>query len=282
MNFSLLRNLYLDWHLRVLGYEDPCLGNNAILPSPRPKPRVVSCQYVLQTLQRLPELRDVKALQARQEKLQPRERADRTLKLFCRCAGPPLIRAYEILAKLKDRLEALEPRASETTFLLHKELVESLVEVRKCHAMWEVSVGDEAFFKKHPWPRSVRFEYVRYMLQILHVIANLTFPEDLQDYLEEMEMVLARKDWRDHIVLDSEVTYQRSKKHLRPEVIAPVHQFPVEFLLHGQKMLSPFLIHNTSVYGHRLIANEYAAQQNEDAAKVYLNLKRFNNWDQQW
>lgn len=290
MNFSLLRHVYLDWHLRVLGYEDPCssdndsgCGNNnsgsnnsihspdVTLASPPPKPRVVTCQYALQRLHSLPDVRQLEALQARQQQHRAKVGADRTLKLFCHCAGPPLIRALEILANLRRQLDALGPSARATTFLMHQHLVDSLVEVRKCHAIWEVSIGDEAFFKKYTRPRSVRFEYLAYMLHLLYVIANLTFPDDLQEYLEEMRRVLARRDWRDLLVLDSAVTYERSRRRLRPDVLAPLGQYPRRWLLHGQTSVCPFFLHNTSVYGHRLVANEYAMRRKTTEGEPFVH-----------
>jgi hypothetical protein len=227
----------------------------------------------LQRLQSLPDVRQLEALQARQQQHRPKADADRTLKLFCRCAGPPLIRAFEILANLRWQLDALGPPARATTFSMHQHLVESLVEVRKCHAIWEVSIGNEAFLKKHTRPRSVRFEYLAYMLHLLYVIANLTFPHDLQEYLEEMRRLLVRSDWRDLLVLDSAVTYERSRRRLRPDVLAPLGQYPKRWLLHGQKNVCPFLLHNTSVYGHRLVANEYAMQRKTGEGEPFVHAR---------
>lgn len=285
MNFSLLRHVYLDWHLRILGYEDPCSAHNdsgcgsnngihspdVTLASPPPKPRVISCQYALQTLQSLPDVRQLEALQVRQQQRRPKAGVDRTLKLFCHCAGPPLIRALEILANLRQQLDALGPAARATTFFMHQHLVDSLVEVRKCHAIWEVSIGDEAFFKKHTRPRSVRFEYLAFMLHLLYIIANLTFPDNLQEYLEEMRRVLVRRDWRDLLVLDSAVTYERSTRRLRPDVLAPLAQYPRRWLLHGQTSLCPLFLHNTSIYGHRLVANEYAMRRKTAEGEPFVH-----------
>lgn len=261
MNFSSLRDIYLDWHLRILGHEDASSLQDSPLFSPRPNPQVVTCQQVLDKLNTLPDLGDLKALQARQRRvrLKPGDAVSRRLKMFCQCAGGPLIRAYEILAKLKDTLESMRPEPGATTnsvFGLYQCLVDALLEVRKSHAIWEVSVGHEAFFKKHSRPRDVRFEYLWYTLQLVYVVADLTFPCDFREYLQQMERTLGRHDWKEEFILDSHVTYERSKKKARLSVIAPVNQYPKRYLLYGQTVLRPVLIYNPSVYGHRLVPNE--------------------------
>lgn len=268
MNFSSLRDIYLDWHLRILGHEDPSSAQDSPLLFPRPKPRAVTCRQVLDKLNGLPDLRKLKVLQASQRRvrLKPNDVVGRKLKLFCRCAGGPLIQAFEILADLRNTLELISPEMSTSMpFRMHQWLVDALLEVRKSHAIWEVSVGHEAFFKKHPRPRAVRFEYLWYTLRLVYVVADLTFPWEFREYLQQMGSTLDQHDWKENFVLDSRVTYERSKKKTRPGLIAPVNQYPRRYLLFDQKVLRPFLVHNPSVYGHRLVPNERSLQMRSGA-----------------
>lgn len=270
MNFSSLRHIFLDWHLRILGHEDSSSApDNSVFP-PSPKPRPVTCQEVLDKLNSLPHLKKLKALHASQRriKLKSDDVVNRNLKLFCRCAGAPLIRAYEILAGLRRMLELMSPEAARTKpFRMHKWLVDALLEVRKSHAIWEVSVGHEAFFKKHPRPRAVRFEYLWFTLQLVYVVADLTFPWEFREYLRQMGNHLGRPDWKDDFVLDSHATYERSKESTRPALIIPVNQYPIKALLYGQTVLRPFLVYNPSVYGHRLVPNKRSLQLRSGASR---------------
>lgn len=279
MNFSSLRIIWLDWHLSILGHqdhdddddnnededEDQDQDDNQDDLSPRPKLPTVSCGQVLDHLKTLPELSSVEALHSRQMKITPKDGTARSLKLFCRCAGEPLVQALEILGRLRSHLESLHPNdpKSMTTrpFLLYQYLIDALLEVRKSHTIWEVGVGHEIFFKKHPAARAVRCEYVWYVLQIVYTIAVLTFPEDYREHLTEMEKLLQRHDWNEQLIFDSTVTYERSMKGTRPGLIAPVNQYPKRFLLFDQKVLRPFLVYNPHVYGHRLVPNECSLEK---------------------
>lgn len=270
MNFSSLRDIYLDWHLRILGHEDPSSAQDSPLFFPRHKARVVTCQQVLDKLNDLPDLSSLKALQASQQRvrLKPNDVVSRKLKLFCRCAGGPLIRAFEILANLRKTLELISPEVSKSkVFRMNQWLIEALLEVRKSHAIWEVSVGHEAFFKKHPRPRAVRFEYLWYTLQLVYIVAGLTFPWEFREYLQQMGSALDQHDWRENFILDSHVTYERSRAKTRSGLIAPVNQYPKKDLLYGQTVLRPFLVYNPSVYGHRLVPNERSLQLRNGALR---------------
>lgn len=269
MNFTSLRNIYLDWHLRVLdqhlrglGHEDPSGGDDPFRYSPRPTLPTITCQHVLERLRTLPDLGSLQALQAEQQSVKPQCAADWTLKVFCECAGRPLIQAFVILTGLKKQLESLDPeRAATTTFSQYQDLVGTLLEVRKSHAIWEVSVGNEAFFKAHPGPRAVRYDYLWYTLQLVYVVADLTFPEDFREHLQHMASWLRRCDWRERFILDSKVTYERSMKRARPEILAPPDRYPTRYLLFGQNVLRPCLVRNPSIYGHRLVPNERCLQR---------------------
>lgn len=287
MNFTSLRDIWLDWHLSILGHQDhddedhnddhegsdtSSCGQDAprIFPHfPRPKPPTVTCRQVLDRLKTLPESSSIEALQTRQMKITPKDGTARSLKLFCRCAGQPLISAFEVLARLRSHLESLDPQEPEKLatrpFLLYQYLVDALLEVRKSHTIWEVSVGHETFFKKHPTARAVRCEYILYVLKIVYVIALLTFPEDYREHLKEMEKLLKRHDWSEQLIFDSTVTYERSMKGARQGVIAPVNQYPKRFLMFDQKVLRPFLVHNPHVYGHRLVPNECCMEERSGA-----------------
>lgn len=267
MNFSSLRHIYLDWHLYILGHEEPsCIQHGPLVAPPRPRPQVTTYRRVLERLCSLPDLESLKALQARQMRVRPGDEVDRKLKLFCRCAGRPLIRAFGILAELQVKLEAKgAEELTRNTFCLHEWLVEALLEVRKSHAIWEVSVGDKAFSTQHPRPRGVRYEYLWYTVQLLYIIADLNFPGEFHEYLQEMESFLGRRDWRELLVLDSPLTYERSKKRARPEIIAPVGQYPKRYLLYSQTALKPHFVHNTSVYGHQMVANERSLRSRKGA-----------------
>lgn len=259
MNFSSFRNIYLDWHLRVLGHQDSSGGEDPFRYSPRPTVPQITCQHVLERLKNLPDLESLQALQAKQQRVKPQCTADWTLKVFCECAGRPLIQAFEILTRLKEKLESpSQEQAADATFSQYQDLVGALLEVRKSHAIWEVSVGNEAFFKEHPGPRAVRYDYLWYTLQLVYVVADLTFPEDFREHLHHMGSWLRRCDWRERFILDSKVTYERSmqRARARPGILAPPGRYPIRYLLFGQKVLRPCLVHNTSKYGHRLVPNE--------------------------
>lgn len=284
MNFSSLRDIFLIWHLRILGYQDPH-ESPIPLAFPQPSPRKVTCQDVQDRLKALPDLKQLKALQASQKKAKATGVVATTLKAFCQCAGEPLIRAFEILETLRGELELLSPETSTSQpFSLYQAFKDALLEIRMVHAVWEVSVGNEAFFKRHAQSRAVRHEYLWFMLQLVYTVSDLTFPDEFHANLEGLERLLERQDWREQLILDSEVTYGLSKKKARPGIIAPPDQFPARFLPHGMTVLRPHVVHNPSLYGHRLVPNACSLRHRQGAPgmqSVCLNMGRLNNWDQE-
>lgn len=260
MNFSSIRHIFLDWQLGILGYEDP---HGSPLVSPRPSPRRVTCREVRERLMALPDVKQLKEMHTSQQIIKATDAVDKTLKAFCRCAGEPLIRAFETVESVRKDLESAHSDQSHA-FSLYQGFQNALLEVRTAHAVWEVSVGDEAFFKRHARARAVRFDYLWWMLRLVYILSDLTFPGEFHEtYLEGLETLLRRPDWRDQLVLDSEVTYELSKKRAIPGTIAPPDRFPKKYVLHGQTELRPFLVHSNSVHGHRLVPNACSLRQRQ-------------------
>lgn len=268
MNFSTLRDIYLEESLRVLGHGDPDR-------QPQELP-LISNQYALDRLDKLPELGCITALQSRQERARPSNEVETTLKAVCCCAGRPLVEAFTVIAGLKKLTRAGSPDA---TFTNHQHLIKCLVQVRESLAYWEESIGAAAFDKKHARSRDVRHEYLRHTFQLVYVIADVSFPESLREYTEAMSEVLEEGDLQQHFVLDSEVTYARSKERTRAGLISPHHQCPKRFVPHGLQKLTPHFYYNPDLYGHLQVANEACIKQRKDPPEVFLNLGRLNTWD---
>lgn len=282
---------------------------------PRPSPRSITRQQVQERLKSLPDVRQLKELQTSQQRIETTDAASTKLKAFCQCAGEPLIRAFEIIESLRKNMETASSDKS-GTFCSYQSFQDALIEIRQAHAVWEVSVGDEVFGKGQASPRAMRFEWLWYMLVVVYTLSDLTFPDEFHaTYLDEFKTLLGRQDWRDQLILDSDVTYELSRKRAIPGTIAPPERYPRRFLNHGQAELRPFLIHSTSVYGHRLLPNVRSLRQRScmlmmrlspsqvhtapdppedylftysiallmdfqaDPPNVFLNMGRLNDWD---
>lgn len=264
MNFSSIKDNFLDWTLRVLGHHASFEDFAAPL-TPRDKPPIVSNWYVLERLKALPRLEDLQNLQAKQMGIKAQTDADKRLKVFCRCAGDYQIQALDILNHLAYSLASLDRERLAQPFVSYGYLIQATLATRLAHCAWELSIDEEAFFKAHPVPRAVRHEYLSYLLRVVLLISALTFPEDYQDsYVLSLWEFLARDDWKQQLVLDSEETYELSKKRARrarPGVIAPPQQYPARFMLQGQTSLIPCLMYNPGVYGHLLVPNAHCIRK---------------------
>lgn len=253
----------MEWPLQILGYADPD-DNHPVVSSTRPSQRSIS--YVRERLKTLPEVhRQLEDLQASQQKIRATESVDKALQAFCRCAGDALLRAFERVESVRNGLEStrLETYAS-NAFSSYEGFRDALLEIREAHAVWEVSMGDEAFPKRQSRPRAVRFEYLWFMLKLVYTLSEVIFPEEYHaTYLEGLETLLGRQDWKDQLMLDSEATYEQSKKRAIPGIIAPPERYPRRYLNHGQTELRPRLLHNQSAYGHRLVPNVRSLRQSE-------------------
>lgn len=254
MNFSTLRDVYLEESLRVLGNGDP--GREpGDLPS-------ISNRYALDRLDDLPEVGRIKALQAKQERFRPTNEVDATLKAFCCCAGRHLVEAFTVIASVK---RLARSASADAAFTHYQHRIKCLVQVRESLAYWEESIGAEAFDKKHARSRDVRHEYLRHTFLLVYVIADISFPESLREYTEEMSKVLKRGDLQQQFVLDSEVTYARSKERTRAGLTTPHHQCPKRFVPHGLRKLTPYFYYNPDLYGHLQVANEACIKQRKGA-----------------
>ncbi|POS75583.1 hypothetical protein DHEL01_v206022 [Diaporthe helianthi] len=270
MNFSTLRDIYLEESLRILGYGDPDRH-----PGDLP---LISNQYALDLFNKLPEVGCITALQSRQERARTSNEAETTLKAVCCCAGRPLVEAFMVIAGLK-RLITRAGRP-DATFTNHQYLIKCLVQVRESLAYWEESIGAAAFDSKHARSRDVRYEYLGHTFQLVYVIADVSFPESLREYTEAMSDILKEGDLQQQFVLDSEVTYARSKERTRAGLISPHHQFPKQFVPHGlQTLTPPHFYYNPDLYGHLQVANEACIKQRNDPPEVFLNPGRLNTWD---
>lgn len=258
MNFSSIRNIYLDFSLRVLGHREP-FDDLCVSLSPRDKLPCVTNKDVSKRLEVLPDLEELHSLQTRQMQVRPQTYVNQKLKLFCRCAGRHQIRALGILKQLAYGLASLDHEGLAQPFVSYEHLIQAAIATKDAHAAWELSIDERAFFKKNPHPRAVRHEYLSYLLRVVHFISTMAFPEDYQDsYVRLLGDFLARDDWKRQLIMDSEETYELSKKRTRqakPGVIAPPQRYPVRFKLHGQTRLSPYLVYSTGLYGQQLVPN---------------------------
>lgn len=258
MNFSSVRYIYLNTSLRVLGYHEPSDDFGATL-SPQDRPPAATNGQVLEWLKALPSQEGLVNLKARQERTRGRSRVDETLWLFCCHAGDLQIGALGTLNQLARGLASLDDEQLTRPFVHYGYLVEAAKAMREAHATWEFSIDDEAFFKKHAHPRTVRQEYLSYLLRVVHVLSALTFPDEYQDsYVADLGEWLGRDDWGQQLILDSEETYELSRKKARrgqAGVLAAPDRYPARFMLLGQTVLRPFLMHNPGGYGQRLVPN---------------------------
>lgn len=254
MNFSTLRDIYLEESLRVLGHGDPLYQPEKIPFIPNRK--------ALDRLDSLPEVGRIKSLQAKQERVRPTNEADTTLKAFCRCAGRHLVEAFTVVAGLK---RLARSGNADAAFTHYQHRINCLLQVRESLAYWEESIGAEAFDKKHARSRDVRHEYLRHTFQLVYVIADISFPESLREYTEEMSELWKRGDLQQQFILDSEITYARSKERTRPGLTSPHHQFPKRFMSHGLRTLTPYFYYNPDLYGHLQVANEACIKQRKGA-----------------
>lgn len=254
MNFSTLRDIYLEESLRVLGHGDPDC-------QPKDLP-FISNRYALDRLNNLPEVGRIKALQAKQERVRPTNEVDATLKAFCCCAGRHLVEAFTVIAGLK---RLARSGSADAAFTHYQHRIKCLVQVRESLAYWEESIGAEAFDKKHARSREVRHEYLGHIFLLVYVIADVSFPESLREYTEEMSEVLKQGNLQQQFVLDSEVTYARSKERTRAGLISPHHQCPTRFVPHGLRKLTPYFYYNPDLYGHLQVANEACIKQRKGA-----------------
>lgn len=258
MNFSSVGNIYLALSLRVLGHHKPS-DNCAATLSPRDKPPTVSNWHVSQCLKALPSLENLYNLQASQSKARTQTQVDKKLKQYCYCAGNHQIRALSILNQLAFGLATLAAEHLAQPFVSYEYLKQAAIEIRSAHATWEASIDEEAFSKVNQGSRTVRFQYISYLLRIVHVISALTFPVDYQDpYVQLLEDLLARDDWQKQLIFDSEATYELSKqraRRARPGVIAPPQRYPARFKLQGQTVLRPYLVYKNGGYGQQLVPN---------------------------
>lgn len=250
MNFSTLRDIYLEESLRVLGHGDPD-------HQPKDLP-FISNRDALDRLDILPELGRIKALQDRQERVRPSNEVETTLKAICCCAGRPLVEAFAVIAALKRLVRA---GSADATFTQYQHLIKCLVQVRESLAYWEESIGAASFDKKYTRSRDVRHEYLRHTFLLVYVIADVSFPESLREYTEAMSEVLKQGDLQQQFVLDSEVTYARSKERTRAGLISPHHQCPKRFVPHGLRKMTPYFYYNPDLYGHLQVVNEACAKQ---------------------
>ncbi|KAI3392769.1 hypothetical protein diail_5205 [Diaporthe ilicicola] len=268
MNFSTLRDIYLEESLRVLGYGEPAHQPENIPFIPN--------RHALDRLDSLPDVERIKALQAKQERVRPTDEAEATLKAFCRCAGRHLVDAFTVVAGLK---RLAKSGSADAAFAHYQRRIKCLLQVRESLAYWEESIGAEAFDKKHARSRDVRHEYLKHTIQLVYVIADISFPESLREYIEEMSEILKQGNLQQQFVLDSEVTYARSKERTRAGLTSPHHQCPKRFVPHGLQKLTPYFYYNPDLYGHLQVVNEACIKQRKDPPEVFLNLGRLNTWD---
>ncbi|KAG6367505.1 hypothetical protein INS49_001695 [Diaporthe citri] len=183
---------------------------------------------------------------------------------------------FTVIAGLK---KLARSGSADAAFTHYQHRIKCLVQVRESLAFWEESIGAEAFDKKHARSRDVRHEYLKHTFRLVYVIADLSFPESLREYTEEMSEVLKQGDLQQHFILDSEVTYARSKERTRAGLTSPHHQCPRRFVPHGLRKLTPHFYYNPDLYGHLQVANEACIKQRKDHPEVFLNLGRLNTWD---
>lgn len=252
MNFSTLRDVFIEEALRNLGHGAPYLQQRFHLP-------VATNEDVLHRLNTLEDLISrIKDLQHIQENFRAVDHVDRQLKVFCRSAGRRLVRACGMIEYLRCLLSSRSPGAA---FLHHQSLVACLLQVKESLAFWEESIGAEEFYKRHARPREVRYQYLEHTLRLVFVIADLTFPEGLRAYIVELEDVLGRPHLRGQFQFDSPATYARTKGRARVGVTAPHDRCPKRFIPYGMKKLRPFWYRNPSLYGHLQVANEHCVRQ---------------------
>ncbi|KAL1876253.1 hypothetical protein Daus18300_002881 [Diaporthe australafricana] len=268
MNFSTLRDIYLEESLRVLGHGAPDRQPENI--------PLVPNRHALDRLASLPEVERIKALQAKQERVRPTNEADATLKAFCRCAGRHLVEAFTVVAGLK---RLAKSGSADAAFTHYQRRINCLLQVRESLAYWEESIGAEAFDKEHSRSRDVRHEYLRHTFLLVYVLADVSFPDSLREYIEEMSEVLKQGNLQQQFILDSEVTYARSKERTRAGLTSPHHQCPKRFMPHGLRKLTPYFYYNPDLYGHLQVANEACIKERKDPPEVFLNLGRLNTWD---
>lgn len=194
MNFSSLKNIYLAISLRVLGHHEPSDDFVATL-SPRDKPPAATNGHVLERLKALPSLEGLLNLQAREERSIIQTQVDKRLKLFCCYAGSHQIRALDILTRLAYGLASLDHEHLTQPFANYECLVQAAIAIRKAHVAWEISIDEDAFFRRNPHPQTVRHEYLSYLLRVVYIILALAFPDEYQDsYVTSLEELLARDD----------------------------------------------------------------------------------------
>ncbi|ROW10599.1 hypothetical protein VMCG_02089 [Cytospora schulzeri] len=254
MNFSTFREIYVEQALRNLGHENPAFQRSN-LPA-------VTNQYVLGRLDTFPDLiQRVKGLQAEQESFRPTDEVQRELKVFCLCAGRRLVRAYTTIEDLRGLLKSCSPEAA---FLHHRVLIECLLHTRESLAFWEESIDAKEFYGRHVRSNEVRFQYLELTIRLVLIVVDLTFPEDLHPYVEELEYFLGWRDVREQLQFDNAETYARSKKLVRVGLSAPHNRIPKRFIPYGLRKLRPFWYRNPSVYGHLQVPNQSCIRQRKN------------------
>ncbi|ROV96741.1 hypothetical protein VSDG_05606 [Cytospora chrysosperma] len=245
MNFSTLREVYVEQALKFLGHEIPDCQHSGLL--------AVSNEHVLGRLETVPDLiLRVRHLQTEQESFRPTNHVQEELKVFCQSAGRWLVGACTKLELLRGLLSSGSPDAA---FQHHQVLIECLVHIKESLAYWEESINAKEFYGRHARSNEVRFQYLELTLRLVFIIVDLAFPEGLRAYVEELEGVLGWPELRKQFQFDNADTYARSKKWVIVGLTAPSNRIPKRFIPYGMKKLRPFWHRNPSVYGHLQVAN---------------------------
>jgi hypothetical protein len=245
MNFSTLREIYVEQALKFLGHEIPDCQHSGLL--------AVSNEHVLGRLETVPDLiLRVRHLQTEQESFRPTNHVQEELKVFCQSAGRWLVGACTKLEGLRGLLSSGSPDAA---FQHHQVLIECLVHIKESLAYWEESINAKEFYGRHARSNEVRFQYLELTLRLVFIIVDLAFPEGLRAYVEELEGVLGWPELRKQFQFDNADTYARSKKWVIVGLTAPSNRIPKRFIPYGMKKLRPFWHRNPSVYGHLQVAN---------------------------
>lgn len=250
MNFTTLRDIYVGEALKNLGYDDPAFKRSE-MPA-------VTNQDVLGRLSILPDLvTRVNNLHAEQVSFVANSDIDKGLKSYCRTAGLRLVRACETIENLRCLLSSGSSKADAgAAFTYHQHLVDCLLLIKVSLAFWSESIGAKEFGRKHVRCKDVRFRYVEHTIRLVFIIADLTFPEDLRDYVDEMKDALGRPHLQGQFFFDGPVTYAWSKERVKMGLTAAQNRQLKRFLPFGLDTVTPLWCLNPSLYGNLQVPNQ--------------------------
>jgi len=216
---------------------------------------------VLEALEKLPDLSTVTRYHLFRVTAEVNSKLEKEAQDFCKRGGGPMKSVLEFLYQFRISLGQLHG----TDIAVHPCLLWApLRGLKEALDAWDDTIDKPAYSRAHSAPRDQRYNYMGWTISMQLLIAQLVsqvfdFGEeesDLNIWIDEMQSVMSKPNWRSVLELDHPRTYERLQQNRWADVVfRRPEDMPADYVPYGLKEYAPHWVHNPQMAGIRMVLN---------------------------